>query len=210
MNTTTQWISALALCTIALTGCGGREEARPAIDARGSGPAAALRPDPSAAAAAAPACPTPTPGVAATPASDSDRAAQGAIQGKSAPGTRKSPAATAHASAKLSVKRLVVAQGVKNREPVEAGTTFSAYTTERIYAFVEVENESQSEGELTVAFIPPGGGPAVGNVTLEVGATPRWRTWAYTRGAQKTGEWTAVVRSETGEVLARAPFEITL
>lgn len=112
--------------------------------------------------------------------------------------------------AELKVKRLVVAEGVRNREPVEPSTTFRVPATERIYAFVELENRGESEGEITVEFVPPDGGAPVGNVTLGVGVSPRWRTWAFTRGARKVGEWTALVRSETGEVLASAPFEVTL
>jgi hypothetical protein len=121
-----------------------------------------------------------------------------------------SKAETPKKPAKLQVKRLVLAQGIKDREPVEPSTSFEGPEAERVYAFVEVENLSDHEGEITVAFIPPGGGAAIGNVTLEVGSSPRWRTWAYTRGARKAGEWTAVVRSETGEVLAREAFEVTL
>ncbi|KYF68054.1 DUF2914 domain-containing protein, partial [Sorangium cellulosum] len=116
----------------------------------------------------------------------------------------------ARGAAELKVKRLVIAEGVKDREPVAPGTTFRAPETERLYAFVELENRSDVEGEVTVSFVPPDGGAPVGNVTLGVGPSPRWRTWAFTRGARRAGEWTAVVRSETGEELARAPFEVTL
>jgi hypothetical protein len=75
---------------------------------------------------------------------------------------------------------------------------------------VEVENPEAEESEITVTFEPPGGGDARGNVTLDVGASRRWRTWAYTRGARSAGAWTAVVRGPGGEELARAPFEVTL
>lgn len=112
--------------------------------------------------------------------------------------------------AELKVKRLVVAEGVEDREPVEAGTSFKAGAVERIYAFVELENATREPGQVTVAFEPAGGGGASGNVTLDVGGAPRWRTWAYTRAAKRPGAWTAVVRSADGEVLARTPFEVTL
>ncbi|WP_437756699.1 DUF2914 domain-containing protein [Sorangium sp. So ce1389] len=184
----------LALCTVSLAGCGERHDARPPAPAAAASPAATQCPEPVAVAAAPAASPAATvtaPAPAATAAGIKERK-------------------KARGAAELKVKRLVVAAGVKDREPVAPGTTFRAPETERLYAFIELENRSEVEGEVTVAFVPPDGGAPVGNVTLGVGASPRWRTWAFTRGARKPGEWTAVVRSETGEELARAPFEVTL
>jgi hypothetical protein len=109
----------------------------------------------------------------------------------------------------LIVKRLVVARGVKNREPVDPTTTFDGATTHKVYAFVEVENRGSEPGEILVEFEPPGGGGAHGDITLAVGAAPRWRTWAYTRTVNTPGSWTAVVKNKRGEALARAPFEVT-
>jgi hypothetical protein len=113
-------------------------------------------------------------------------------------------------AADLKVKRLVVAQGVEKREPIDSAATFKLAEIDRLYAFVEVENGSHEEGEVVVEFEPPGGGAPTGNVRLDVGSSPRWRTWAYTRAARKVGAWTAVVKTTDGEVLARTPFEVTL
>ncbi len=190
------WISALALCATSLTGCGEQTEARPPAPV--ASPVTTLKQEP-VAATPAPTCPTATPIAATVPAAPVEPVHR-------APSKAEAP----RKPAKLQVKRLVLAQGVKDREPVEPSTSFQASEAERIYAFVEVENLSDHEGEISVAFVPPGGGSPVGNVTLEVGSSPRWRTWAFTRGARKAGEWTAVVRSETGEVLAREAFEVTL
>ncbi|WP_437928345.1 DUF2914 domain-containing protein [Sorangium sp. So ce291] len=185
----------LALCTVSLAGCGERHDARPPAPAAAASPAAAQCPEP-VAVAAAPAIPP-----AATVTAPAPAATAAGIK------ERKEKA---RGAAELKVKRLVVAAGVKDREPVAPGTTFRAPETERLYAFIELENRSEVEGEVTVAFVPPDGGAPVGNVTLGVGPSPRWRTWAFTRGARRAGEWTAVVRSATGEELARAPFEVTL
>lgn len=110
----------------------------------------------------------------------------------------------------LVIKRLVVARGVekKDREPVDAGTTFRAADLGKLYAFVELDNAAKAPSELVVSFEPPSG-HAIGNVKLDIGASPHWRTWAYTRAARETGAWTAVVKTSSGHVLARAPFEIT-
>lgn len=194
------WFSALALST-SLTGCSERTEARPPAPV--ASPVTTLKQEPPVAAATqAPSCPTATPIAATVPAAPTEPVRNAT----SAPSKGEAP----RKPAKLQVKRLVLAQSVKDREPVEPSTSFQASGAERIYAFVEVENLSDHEGEISVAFVPPGGGSPVGNVTLEVGSSPRWRTWAFTRGARKAGEWTAVVRSETGEVLAREAFEVTL
>ncbi|XYH99045.1 DUF2914 domain-containing protein [Sorangium sp. So ce1128] len=185
----------LALCTVSLAGCGERHDARLPAPVAAASPAAAQCPEPAAIAAA-----TATPPAATVTAPAPTATVAGIKEGKE----------KAKGAAELKVKRLVVAAGVKDREPVAPGTTFHAPETERLYAFIEIENRSEVEGEVTVAFVPPDGGAPVGNVTLGVGPSPRWRTWAFTRGARKPGEWTAVVRSETGEELARAPFEVTL
>jgi hypothetical protein len=106
------------------------------------------------------------------------------------------------------VKRFVLAGAVKDREPVDAGTTFNG--SRKVYAFVEIENRGGAPAEIVVEFQPPGGGAPRGDVTLAVGPAPRWRTWAYTRTASTPGSWTAVVKNRKGDVLARAPFEVTL
>lgn len=188
----------LALGTVSLAGCGERHDARPPAPAAAASPAATQGPEP-VAAAAAPASPPAATMTAPVPA-----------PAPSVAGDKERKDEKARGAAELKVKRLVIAEGVKDREPVAPGTTFRAPETERLYAFVELENRSDVEGEVTVSFVPPDGGAPVGNVTLGVGPSPRWRTWAFTRGARRAGEWTAVVRSETGEELARAPFEVTL
>ncbi|MGK3997232.1 DUF2914 domain-containing protein [Sorangium sp. So ce1024] len=196
-----RWMMFLALGTVSLAGCGERHDARPPAPSAAASPAATQCPEP-VAAAAAPAS-APVAAVTAPAMAVTAPAAPGVAGGKE----RKEKA---RGAAELKVKRLVLAGGVKDREPVEPGTTFRAPETERLYAFVEIENRSDVEGEVTVSFVPPDGGAPIGNVTLGVGPSPRWRTWAFTRGARRVGEWTAVVRSETGEELARAPFEVTL
>ncbi|MGK4007592.1 DUF2914 domain-containing protein [Sorangium sp. So ce1036] len=203
-----RWRMVLALCTVTLAGCSERHDTQPPAPAAVASPPPAPCSEP---AAAAPAAPVPSP--AATMAAPSPAATMAAPSpaARAAASTRSKGAKEGKkGKAELTVKRLVVAEGVENREPVEPGTTFSVPATERIYAFVELENRGESAGEVTVEFVPPDGGEPVGNVTLGVGVSPRWRTWAFTRGARKVGEWTALVRSETGEVLASAPFEVTL
>jgi hypothetical protein len=189
MNKVARW-SALALVASSLVACG-------------TSPSPEARPAPVREAPAA----APSVLAVATTSAPSTTSAQPALAAKTTAAPAK--AAPRKAAVDLKVKRLVLAEGVKGREPVEPGTSFKA-DDDRIYAFVEIENGGAEAAQVTVEFEPPGGGAASGNVTLDVGSSPHWRTWAYTRAAKKPGEWTAVVRSESGEVLAKAPFEVTL
>lgn len=154
---------------------------------------------PPAQASAAPAEPATKPAAAPEPDARPARAK------RSAPSEDRA----AEIAEQLRVKRLVVARGVEGREPVEASTSFTA-DDERVYAFVEMHNPAKEPSAVVVSFEPPDGGVATGNVELAVGPSPRWRTWAFTRGAQQEGQWTAVVRTLDGKVLAREPFEVTL
>jgi hypothetical protein len=110
--------------------------------------------------------------------------------------------------ADLFVKRLVIAKGVKSREPVGASNAFAAGAQDKIYAFVEVGNRNQVASEIYVTFVNKKNGKAM-SVPLKVGAGSRWRTWVYTRHATKPGKWLAVVKNAKGKRLASAGFEVT-
>ncbi len=179
-------VMVLILGTAALAGCTPRAGASPTSQAEPALPTPAAAPAP---APAAPAVATSAALAAPPPA---------------APAPRQT---TLGADDKLAVKRLVIARSVKNREPLDPGITFKG---DRVYAFVEVENRGHAPAEIVVEFEPPGGGAPHGDVTLAVGPAARWRTWAYTRTASTAGSWTAIVKNRKGEVLARAPFEVTL
>lgn len=187
MSKRAMW-AAVIMGAALMTGCGERGGVRATSQAAAPPPAPAALPAP--VASAPPACPAPP----VTPAAPKP------------PEPRK---AELSGDARLAVRRLVLSQGVKNREPTDAATSFRG-DAKRIYAFVELENKDRAPGEIVVEFEPPGGGAPHGDVTLPVGAAPRWRTWAYTRTARVAGSWTAVVKNRKGEVLARAPFEVTL
>ena len=114
--------------------------------------------------------------------------------------------AEANLDADLGVKRLIIAHGVKGREPVAAADAFSS-DAKRIYAFVEVSNPERAASAVFVSFSREGG-PERGKIELRVGESSRWRTWAYTRLADKPGRYIAKVRDGRGRVLAKAPFEV--
>ncbi|NUP09004.1 MAG: DUF2914 domain-containing protein [Polyangiaceae bacterium] len=132
----------------------------------------------------------------------------------SAPSKADAPAAKPKSKPKadggaLSVKKLVVAKSVEksSREPQGVGTSFKKGEFEKLFAFVELANPGD-ESEVVVSFDPPSDKPAKGRVRLDVGTSPRWRTWATTKGIDEAGTWTAVVSTVDGRELAREPFEV--
>src|SRR5262249_21129281 len=137
-----------------------------------------------------------------------------AANATSTPTDAKAPRAETRRAAsikpELRVTRLVVATGVSHREPEGVATLFRQSETDKLYAVVEGENKSREAAEITVSFEPPDGRVARGNVSLDVGSSPRWRTWAYSTNVHQVGSWTAVVKDADGHTLARQPFEIAL
>ena len=108
----------------------------------------------------------------------------------------------------FSVKRIVVARGVEGREPQGVSTAFWKGDFDKLYAFVELVNPEKEAGKVVVTFVPPSGKAPKGNVTLAVGATPRFRTWAYSSNVDQKGTWTAVVSTTDGKELAHQTFDI--
>lgn len=172
------WVLSLAL----VIACGGTKASS---DAKATPPAVVTTPvaAPSAVAAVAVSSATIVPKVAVVTPSPTERHAQ-----------------------KLTVTRFAIARDVKGREPVDVGTRFDAKEP-RLFAFVDVANPEKAQGEITVEFQPPKGS-ARGNVTLKVGESERYRTWAFTRLAKDPGSWRAVVKNDRGEILAEESFEV--
>jgi hypothetical protein len=109
--------------------------------------------------------------------------------------------------AKMQVKRLVVARGVRGREPVDPSSRFTLGPSPLV-AFVEVGNRGDAPGEIVIAFEK--GATRAGNIELAVpGHQPRWRTWGRTHGIKEPGRWDVVVRERGGRELARLPFEVS-
>ncbi len=107
----------------------------------------------------------------------------------------------------LSVHRLALTREIEDREPVDASDTFAA-SRERLFAFLELRNRGGAEQELSVTFEGPDG-RSTGHVMLSVPANVwRWRTWAWTQGADEPGAWTAQVRTADGTLISEQTFTI--
>jgi hypothetical protein len=121
----------------------------------------------------------------------------------SAPTSAKSSAKSV--AGELSVRRLVVAHAIENREPVSVAELKLGDSP--IVAFVELANSGSDEQRVIVTF--ERGGSSVGHIQLRVPAqSRRWRTWAETRRIREPGEWQAVVHSEDGKELSRTTFSV--
>jgi hypothetical protein len=108
----------------------------------------------------------------------------------------------------LSVKRLVVTSGVKDREPVSIADALPSDGSP-IYAFAELANPGGGSENVRITFERKGGAERVGNVTLPVPAkVSRHRTWATTRFIRAPGVWEAVLWNESGGELGRTSFEV--
>lgn len=103
------------------------------------------------------------------------------------------------------VKRLVIATDVKNREPIKRIKNDSK---EPVVAFLELSNNGEHAADVLVTFEHESG-KKVGFIQLSVPAeSPRYRTWGRTRNISQSGEWTAIVSTESGEELARTTFTV--
>lgn len=107
----------------------------------------------------------------------------------------------------IRVRRLVITSAIAEREPVDTIGTMSVGEHERVYAFVDLANRGEA-GSVFVTF-ERDDAPPHGQVELEVPSrVARHRTWAFTRGVRRAGEWRAIVRDAQGTVLAEEAFVV--
>jgi hypothetical protein len=107
----------------------------------------------------------------------------------------------------VTLQRFVTTSIIEKREPVDPMSAFGPQH-EKVYAFVEVSNESETDKSLYVHFVGPKG-KVSGGIELEIPASvPRWRTWAYTRHFASPGLWRVEIRDADGKLLGALPFEV--
>ncbi|MEZ4268445.1 MAG: DUF2914 domain-containing protein [Myxococcota bacterium] len=147
-----------------------------------------------AAAPAAEALPAPRPVLAVAPAPE---LAPRAVVAADAP----APEAVA-----LQVLNSALGTGVEAREPTGVAAAFTA-GADQVYAWFQVENAGPPT---TVTLTWLRDGEARASVSLEVGTSPRWRTWARRRLAPTdAGEWTAELRDASGALLQTLNFAVS-
>jgi hypothetical protein len=109
----------------------------------------------------------------------------------------------------VELKRVVFAQGVKDREPVNEGTSFSRADTDKVWVFLELANHNDATLALDVRWEPVDGGTSARSVSLSVPKAKRWRTQAFTSTDKKPGTYRCVIRTADGTVLVSRTVEIT-
>lgn len=115
------------------------------------------------------------------------------------------PELGAHAG--LTLRRMEVTRTIEGREPIDGGANFVA-SHDKLYAFVDIRNDTDELAFVHITFERPDG-RTTGHVELDIPANVgRWRTWAFTRHAQMSGDWTAVLATDEGVVIGRVPFTI--
>lgn len=107
----------------------------------------------------------------------------------------------------IRLKRIQFSHSIEGREPVDPEETFSASETDKLYAFLELTNDSKEKGKVIVTFVPPMG--ASSKVTLKVGDKSRWRTWALRKSPKAVGSWKVIVSDESGREIGHRTFEVT-
>lgn len=117
-------------------------------------------------------------------------------------------AATLGTQGELTLRRLEIATGIEEREPVGVSQRFSS-ANEQITAFLNIRNDGEEAKSVRVLFERPDGSRMQGlSLEIPAGAT-RWRTWARSRNIRAPGLWHAVVETSDAEEIGRCPFEIT-
>ena len=101
----------------------------------------------------------------------------------------------------LKLVDLAIATEVKRREPLGVGDHF-ADVPRMFHCFCVFENRQQATN---VTHVWKRDGRVVSRVELEVGKSPKWRTWSRQR-LQPTwaGKWTCEVQTMTGRMLGLA------
>lgn len=111
------------------------------------------------------------------------------------------------ASTSLHAKRLIIAKKIDGREPIGVARSFDGSDVGQVAAFVELANDAREATRIVMRFEPPSS-PSF-DVPLEVGAAPRWRTWATTKRPLEEGTWRVRVLDDAGALVAQTTFEVT-
>ncbi len=107
-------------------------------------------------------------------------------------------------SPKFTIKRMVIASGIENREPVEVAETFPV-STEKVYCFIEA-SDIKDDTEATFVWYYKGKKIYEFSLPLQKGA--KWRTFAYKNLRGQVGEWKAEIRDSAGNSIHSISFEV--
>jgi hypothetical protein len=99
----------------------------------------------------------------------------------------------------LEVTRFVFTRQVVDRQP-QGEVQNVPLDGHRVYGFIEVLNRGAPR-QLTMVWRQEG--KQVARFSLDVGSSPRWRTWSYLRARKSMlGQWEVSVKDDQGNLLA--------
>jgi hypothetical protein len=101
----------------------------------------------------------------------------------------------------FTIKKLVVAKDVKNREPVGVSDTFSS-SIGKVYCFIMATDIAQDSEIIDFA------GKKIHTYKLPLKQGNRWRTFAYKNVSGKKGDWRVVIRDSDRHIYKSAPFTV--
>lgn len=105
----------------------------------------------------------------------------------------------------VQVTRFVFTRAVVERQP-QGEVQNVPIDGHRVYGFIEVLNRGAPR---QLAMVWRLEGKQVARFSLDVGSSPRWRTWSYlTAQPSMLGRWEVTVEDEQGKVLASEPLII--
>ena len=109
------------------------------------------------------------------------------------------------AAGSLSVVESALAHGVSQRRPVRPVTEFQVGDV--AWAWISLKNSGDSQ---PATMVWTRDGQIRSRLTLEIGTSPRWRTWSRrTMRASDVGDWHVEVQDAQGQVLHTMRFEVT-
>ena len=104
----------------------------------------------------------------------------------------------------FTITRMVICQGVSDREPNGTANTFSV-DAETVFSFLEVKN---IEFDTTVSFIWYFEGQEKARVALPLQKGKRWRTYSSKKLANLKGNWKVELQENSGIVLNSVSFRV--
>lgn len=104
----------------------------------------------------------------------------------------------------FTVARLVVAQGIKDREPENVTDKFPA-SAETAYCFLEAKDIAQ---DTEAVFVWYKDGQSVAKVNLKINQGARWRTYSSKKLAGEKGDWKVELQDKDGSVLKSVEFKV--
>ena len=113
-------------------------------------------------------------------------------------------AAQEEESTLITINRFLTCQGVEDREPAGATTSFAA-GTEKAYAYLEATGISS---DVEVSFVWFHENQEVARVPLSIRQGNRWRTYASKKLTGRTGAWRVEIQDATATILAAVDFTV--